>query len=130
MTEEKYSLLADSREGSQSPTVFNSFFASPNVDAGEPPAPMQGWIKKQSRRGLIKNWQIRYMTISCGLLKYFEGYDATSDLPQICKGTLALTEATLDRSLTNNSKQVYITGRDGEYGMIVCSIKLSICIIY
>ena len=44
---------------------------------GQPdgPPPFQGWVKKQARSKLFANWQIRYMTLDFGLLKYFEGFD-------------------------------------------------------
>ena len=36
------------------------------------PAIKKGWLKKQGRSGMIKNWKTRYFVISQGMLNYYQ----------------------------------------------------------
>ncbi len=32
----------------------------------------KGWLKKQARSGIIKNWQTRYFVVSGGIVYYYQ----------------------------------------------------------
>jgi hypothetical protein len=40
--------------------------------SGAVPPMKFGWLRKQSRSGLIKNWQNRYFVLQAGRLSYFQ----------------------------------------------------------
>lgn len=41
------------------------------TDIVTPPV-LTGWMRKQGRKGLIKNWKRRYFVLKSGKLSYFE----------------------------------------------------------
>lgn len=88
-------------------------------DHAEPPLPHHGWIKKQARKSIFKNWQRRFMTVDFGLLKYFDNYDEKTKQPQNCKGTMLLEGARIffNTDEGDGSHRIHIeAGVDGEDG--------------
>ena len=51
---------------------------APAVNA-KAPAIKKGWLKKQGRSGMIKNWKTRYFVISQGMLNYYQ--EKSDDFP-------------------------------------------------
>lgn len=69
----------------------------------------QGWLKKQSRSGLIKKWQTRYFVINSGVIYYYQEKIDTFPFGEIQKGDLPLRGASIvngDKKYTD--KQIYI----------------------
>lgn len=86
------------------------------------PAIKQGTLKKYSRGGIMKNWQIRYFVLDQGKLSYYtkkaERYPFGEDL----KGELILYQATVstDRKKVFNDKQIYIiTGANDKKDLLI-----------
>ena len=73
------------------------------------PAKYQGWLKKKSRSGVIRNWQNRFFIIQEGLLKYYESYDAEKFFPIKEKGHLYLQDASLKPAVDNSPNQLLIS---------------------
>jgi hypothetical protein len=36
------------------------------------PSLKRGWLRKQSRSGLVKNWQVRYFVLNNGKISYYQ----------------------------------------------------------
>jgi len=43
-----------------------------SANKAPPPTVKKGWLKKQGRSGMIKNWKTRYFVISQGMLNYYQ----------------------------------------------------------
>lgn len=73
--------------------------ASPNSNNGmlSLPTIKKGYMNKESRTGLLKNWKQRYFTLELGVIKYFEKISHVN-LPPYgdgLKGTLSLKQVTI-----------------------------------
>lgn len=55
------------------------------------PAAKVGWVKKQGRSGIYKNWKKRYFVLKKGCISYYE----EADKPE----TLKVREGCIDRCL-------------------------------
>lgn len=75
------------------------------------PPIMQGWMKKQSRSGIIKNWKSRYFVVGHGKIKYFEKLQ--SGQPEGLKGEMSLAGASLVGLEETGSNRVYVVGDNG-----------------
>ena len=42
-----------------------------NSDTSAPPL-KRGWLRKQARSGLVKNWQVRYFVLNQGKISYYQ----------------------------------------------------------
>jgi len=49
----------------------SSPIASNRESLVDEPEPIEGWLNKYSRRGLFKNWRLRYFTLRAGKLRYY-----------------------------------------------------------
>lgn len=49
------------------------------------PAAKVGWVKKQGRSGLYKNWKKRYFVLKLGCISYYEEADKPETL-KVSKG--------------------------------------------
>lgn len=82
------------------------------------PAAKKGWLKKQRRGGIIKNWKERYFVLFGGELRYFEGALDTPPFGEMEKGNMDLTGAELD--LKVGGLQFFVKGKqDVEKNMLL-----------
>ena len=79
------------------------------------PSVMRGWLKKQSRGGIIKNWRSRYGVLEKGGIKYFEKQSSINAPPygEDLKGGMNLVGATLVGFDDTGSTRIYIVGSEG-----------------
>ena len=74
------------------------------------PPPKKGWLKKQRRGGMIKNWKARYFVLFGGELRYFEDALDTPPYGEMEKGNMDLTGADLE---DKEGLQFYVVGKQG-----------------
>lgn len=71
-----------------------------------------GWVKKQSRTGLLKNWKDRFVVLEAGNIKYFEK-QLSSNLPPYgdnLKGEMNLKSANIMGTSSSSANRIYLVG--------------------
>jgi hypothetical protein len=67
-----------------------------------PPQERRGWLKKEARKGFMRNWKNRYFVLSEGLLTYFETSSPAPPYGQNERGTTRLRGAKLEQKGSTN----------------------------
>jgi hypothetical protein len=75
------------------------------------PPVKKGWLKKQRRGGMIKNWKERYFVLSGGELSYFEGALEVPPFGELLKGNVDLTGAVVE---DKDECQFIVVGKVGQ----------------
>jgi hypothetical protein len=79
----------------------------------------KGWMKKQGRKGLIKNWTKRYFVLDAGCIKYYERESASAPFGESLKGELNLTKASIEIDASKyGPNQVYVVST-GDNNMLM-----------
>lgn len=79
-----------------------------------------GWLNKQGRHGIVRNWKKRYVVLEAGKLSYYT--DALESYPygEHMKGSLELVNTELVSDLTKmNEKQIYVETYSGEKSLLL-----------
>lgn len=103
------------------------------------PAVKKGWLKKQGRGGMIKNWKTRYFVISQGTLNYYQDkinefpygenlkasdyllyFDFNATIELLPQGDLYLGNTEIIEENKNyNDRQIYIVNYNGERNILI-----------
>lgn len=79
-----YGVDVTSKKKSDSPEMKETIISNGKEDLAESsgkaniPIPRYGWLNKYSRRGIFKNWRLRYFSLVAGHLHYYEDKDPNS----------------------------------------------------
>jgi protein-S-isoprenylcysteine O-methyltransferase Ste14 len=83
------------------------------------PPVVTGWLRKQGRKGLIKNWKKRYFVLKYGKLSYFEDEAKQFPLGVGLKGELNLMNTELELQEDHGKQQIYIVAFNGENSLLI-----------
>mmetsp|Transcript_34063 Transcript_34063/g.70329 ORF Transcript_34063/g.70329 Transcript_34063/m.70329 type:complete len:420 (+) Transcript_34063:115-1374(+) len=86
----------------------------------EPPVMKKGWMKKQGRKGMIKNWKRRFFILNRGHISYYEKELTQAPYGDSLKGELHLanTEIIIENK-KYNEKQIFVVSFSGEYNLLM-----------
>mmetsp|Transcript_22096 Transcript_22096/g.31739 ORF Transcript_22096/g.31739 Transcript_22096/m.31739 type:complete len:566 (+) Transcript_22096:39-1736(+) len=100
----------NSQRASQSQLLTSSPLISDRLSTVEEPEPIEGWLNKYSRRGLFKNWRLRYFTLRAGKLSYYSEKLSPANL----KGEVLLKSALIEvEQKKSGRRQFTITFKSG-----------------
>eukprot|EP01039_Chlorochromonas_danica_P007195 gene7195-7962_t len=77
----------------------------------------KGWLKKQARSGLVKNWQTRFFVLHQSRISYYAKEIDRFPFGDELKGDLFLMDAKLERR--NNDRQIFIQSANGQKDMLM-----------
>ncbi|KAJ1392417.1 hypothetical protein B484DRAFT_459420 [Ochromonadaceae sp. CCMP2298] len=80
----------------------------------------KGWMRKQGRKGMIKNWKRRFFVLNGGRIGYFD--NALDDFPfgDGLKGELHLANTEMiQENKKYNDKQIFVVSFSGEYNLLM-----------
>eukprot|EP01040_Poterioochromonas_malhamensis_P005679 gene5678-6101_t len=85
------------------------------------PTLRKGWMRKQGRSGLVKNWKTRFFVLADGKISYYVSEISESPYGDGLKGELNLvnSEVVEEHTKTINPKQVFIVSYNGENNILM-----------
>lgn len=84
-----------------------------------PPAIKKGWVRKQGRKGMIKNWKTRFAVLIAGKLSYYVKENETFPYGEDLKGDLSLANCDLSKDEVSNEQQIFIASFNGENSLLM-----------
>jgi hypothetical protein len=85
------------------------------------PPMKKGWMRKQGRSGLVKNWKTRFFVLADGKLAYYVSEIPESPYGEVLKGELSLvnSEVVEEHHRNINDKQVFVVSYNGENNILM-----------
>jgi hypothetical protein len=86
-----------------------------------PPARKLGWLKKQSRTGMLRNWKQRFVVLELGVITYYEKKLAQDVAPygELEKGYLHLKGASIVLKRNDGANRIYIECGDAQADILL-----------
>lgn len=83
------------------------------------PPVVTGWLRKQGRKGLIKNWKKRYFVLKNGKISYYENESKQFPNGEGLKGELNLMNTELELHDEGGKQQILIVAFNGENSLLI-----------
>eukprot|EP01039_Chlorochromonas_danica_P008947 gene8948-9870_t len=79
----------------------------------------KGWMTKQGRSGIVKNWKKRFFVLMAGKIQYYVRDLKDYPFGEELRGELSLVNTEITSSTSLTASQIYLTSFNGENNMLM-----------